>query len=48
MSLHIAHANKMPSIPVTIVKIPIIRFIFVSVDKFVDEAVDGEVSKTVA
>jgi hypothetical protein len=35
---HIAHARSVLSIPVTIVKIPIMRFIFVSVERF-DEAV---------
>jgi hypothetical protein len=35
---HIAHARSVLNTPVTIVKIPIMRFIFVSVERF-DEAV---------
>ena len=38
MRRHIAHARSVLSTPVTIVKIPIMRFIFVSVEKL-DEAV---------
>jgi hypothetical protein len=37
---HIAHASKVLSMPVTMVKIPIMRFTFVSIDS--DEAVAEE------
>ena len=38
MRRHIAHARSVPSAPVKMVKIPIMRFIFVSVERL-DEAV---------
>ena len=34
VSLHIAHASSVPRTPVTIVKMPIMRFIVVSVERF--------------
>ena len=37
MRRHIAHASKVLSMPVTMVKMPIMRFTFVSIDS--DEAV---------
>lgn len=46
MRRHIAHARSVLNTPVTIVKIPIMRFIFVSVEKL-DEAV-VRVSEAVA
>jgi len=52
VSRHIAHANKVLSIPVIIVKMPIIRLILVSVDRLgdgsPDEAVVSRISKAVA
>jgi hypothetical protein len=36
VSLHIAHANSVLKAPVTIVKIPMIRLIFVSVDRLLE------------
>ena len=53
MSRHIAHPSKVLKIPVIIVNIPMIRFIFVSVDRLLgdcspDEAVVVRVSKAVA
>jgi hypothetical protein len=40
---HIAHASRVLSIPVTIVKIPIMRFIFVSVERLRGVTCPGKV-----
>lgn len=45
VSLHIAHANSVLNAPVTIVKIPMMRLIFVSVDRLLEgmSPTEGEV-----
>jgi hypothetical protein len=45
VSLHIAHANSVLNAPITIVKIPMMRLTFVSVDRLLEgmSSTEGEV-----